>query len=65
MTVGFKVPKFHTVHIRRENYTHLELQVWCEANCRGAFYIIPSWRAKAGCQFEDDEDATMFALRWA
>ena len=63
--LGFKVPRLHTVHVRRDRYSHLELYAWCRAHCTGAFYIIPNWHERSGCQFEDDRDAVLFALRWA
>lgn len=63
--LGFKVPKLYTVHIPREKCSRKQLYAWCNINCKGAFYIIPSWCENAGCQFEDDNDATMFALRWS
>ena len=37
---------------------------WCEANCRAAWYRSPSHCDQTFIEFEDDEDAVMFALRW-
>lgn len=39
-----------------------QMKVWCEKNCKGI------WRAETFFalyfQFDDDNDATMFMLRW-
>ena len=63
------VPVLHDVVIRtgngifrRDEYD--EIYEWCKANCKEQFYIFPSWTEKVGAQFEDDEDAVMFALRF-
>lgn len=40
-----------------------EMHAWCKDNCRDKFYGSPAWTNVWG--FEDDEDATAFALRWA
>ena len=37
---------------------------WCEANCRAAWYQSPGYVKQCFIEFEDDEDAVMFALRW-
>ena len=63
------IPVLHDVIVRegeifsRKEYE--EIYKWCRDNCKEPFYIFPSWTLKIGAQFEDDEDATMFALRWA
>lgn len=63
-----EVPVLHDVVIRTgEIISRAEYEAiydWCQHNCKEQFYIYPSWTNKIGCQFEDDEDATMFALRW-
>lgn len=46
-----------------ENHHHL-LSEWCNQNCKEQFYWSGSW-AGSFVEFEDDDDATMFALRWA
>lgn len=62
------VPKLHDVVIRadeifsRDEYN--EMNEWCYKNCKERFYFFPSWTRKIGAQFEDDEDAMLFALRW-
>jgi len=42
---------------------YLEMYNWLRENCKEKFYILPTW-AGNGAQFEDDEDAVLFALRW-
>ena len=42
-----------------------DMRKWCEQNCQSKFYFYPSWNRKFGAQFENDEDAVMFALRWS
>lgn len=37
---------------------------WCEANCKAAWYRSPGYCDQTFIEFEDDEDAVMFALRW-
>lgn len=56
------VPKLITVCVT-QNPPYAEMRNWCTENCQAPFYMLPSWYGK-GCQFEDDEDALMFALRW-
>ena len=60
-----KVPKLHNVIISNENYNYRTLSEWCAENCKGLYYLIPEWSKNIGCQFEDDEDAALFALRWS
>lgn len=38
---------------------------WCEENCRAAWYSSPGYVKQCFIEFEDDEDAVMFALRWS
>lgn len=55
-------PKFYSVLIK-QTATFSELHNWCEGNCKGKFYVLPTW-LQPGCQFEDEKDAFLFALRW-
>jgi len=59
-----KVPKLHDVHYNKD-YTNGEIYRWCKENTRAPFYTSPSWTGKCLVQFEDDQDAAMFALRFA
>ena len=60
---GITVPKLITVRISQK-FVYLDMYEWLRENCQSKFYILPSY-AGYGCQFEDDEDAILFALRWA
>lgn len=37
---------------------------WCARNCKANYYRSPAW-TDTFIEFEDDEDAVLFALRWA
>ncbi len=58
----FKVPKLHRVHYNPK-YNRGEVQYWCKENCRAPSYMGGSW-AGTFVEFEDDQDAVMFALRF-
>ena len=62
------IPKLHSVVVREgEIFTkkeYDEIYEWCRNNCKEQFYIYPSWTLKVGVDFEDDEDAIMFTLRF-
>lgn len=64
---NLKVPVLHTVILSKEpdTETGFKMHYWCQQNCRAGFYGIPSWHNSPGYQFEDDEDAVLFALRWS
>ena len=59
----FRVPKLHKVNYSPK-YNWGEAHRWCQENCRAPFYLGPSWSGHF-IEFEDDEDAVMFALRFA
>jgi hypothetical protein len=50
------------VHFRK--YRFAEMREWLEANCGARYYVAPGW-ATDFVEFEDDRDATAFAMRWA
>ena len=66
----FEVPKLYTVAIGPDwtitsasmvrNWDFEERHKWCTKNCKDKFYS--HWNGN--WQFEDDEDAMLFALRW-
>ena len=41
-----------------------EIDAWLDENCKNPYYISPSWTNECFIQFEDDEEAILFALRW-
>ena len=59
---GLIVPVLHKVHF--VHYDRVEVYKWCEGNCKAAYYPGPSW-AGSFYEFEDDEDAMWFRLRWS
>lgn len=59
---GRLVPVLHTIDFNHDD--RLEVITWCKENCKAMFYPGPSWSGRF-VQFEDDEDAAWFALRWS
>jgi hypothetical protein len=59
----FKVPKLHRVNYNPK-YNWGEVHYWCKANCRGPSYMSPVQHLTF-VEFEDDADATVFALKFA
>ena len=61
-----KFPVLHRVdYSKSEDPKHFFIiHNWCESNCKAQFYHGPHWSGDF-IEFEDDEDAIMFALRWA
>lgn len=55
------VPVLHRVNF--SGYRFAEMREWLEANCRAPYYTSPGWTGNF-VEFEDDADATAFALRW-
>ena len=60
---SFKVPKLHRVKYNSQ-YNWGEVHRWCSECCRAPFYTAPSWSGLF-VEFEDDEDATVFALKFS
>lgn len=67
-----KFPKLHKVvyahtaddvlaHYQRSYKDHL-VDTWLEANCKAPYYHSPGYLKEKFIQFEDDEDAVLFAL---
>jgi hypothetical protein len=59
----FKVPKLHRVNYNPK-YNWGEVHYWCKTNCRAPAYTAPAWSGSF-VEFEDDEDAVVFALRFS
>jgi hypothetical protein len=49
----------------QNSYRDYRVREWCNANCRAPFYLHPGWTPDKFVEFEDDADATAFALKWA
>lgn len=47
------------------SYRDYLIRQWCQSNCRAPFYMHPGWTVDKFVEFEDDVDATAFALKWA
>jgi hypothetical protein len=71
---GIKFPVLHTVvyaytaddvpaRYQRSYKDHL-VDTWLKANCKAPYYHSPGYLKEKFIQFEDDEDAVLFALRW-
>ena len=56
--VRYETDNFHTIYS------------WLDENCRGAFYTGTDWdqwvvsKQNKMVEFEDEQDATLFALKW-
>jgi len=48
---------------QRSYLDHL-VDAWLKENCRSPYYHGPGYLKEKSIQFEDDEEATMFALKW-
>jgi len=48
---------------QRSYKDHL-VDTWLQANCKAPYYHSPGYLKEKFIQFEDDEDAVFFALRW-
>lgn len=59
---NFKLPMLHRIKYRGDL---TEVIHWCKKNCQHRFYYNPGWMLDQFVEFEDDQDAVLFALRWA
>ena len=69
-----KVPQLHRVTYgysasfrdRYEwNLKDRTIRAWCDEYCYAPFYFHAGYTNEKFVQFEDDQDAVLFALRWA
>ena len=58
-----RVPKLHRVSYNPK-YNWGEIHYWCKENCRAPSYMAMAWNGTF-VEFEDDEDATVFALKFS
>lgn len=47
------------------SYKDYKVNEWLKENCRHPYYHSPGYLEEKFIQFEDDVEATMFALKWA
>lgn len=57
------VPVLHRVYYSADKGENV--RDWLLSNCQEPFYTSPGWVLKSFIEFEDDQDAFKFALRWA
>jgi hypothetical protein len=70
-----KIPKLHKVvyahtvdHVQafyQRSYKDHLVDAWLAANCRSPYYHSPGYLQEKSIQFEDDQEAVVFALKWA
>jgi hypothetical protein len=51
-------------HYQR-SYKDYLVDQWLKDNCRHGYYHSPGWELEKFIEFECDQEALMFALRWA
>jgi hypothetical protein len=56
---------FTSAWLTKSAQTDMDVRAWCQHNCRAAYYLHPGYTREKFVHFEDDQDATLFALRWA
>ena len=47
------------------SYKDYRINEWLKVNCKHPYYHSPGYLAEKFIEFECDEDAAFFALRWA
>lgn len=71
LSPNLTVPKLHKVVYGKRDmngplvYEHegtAKIREWCQQHCKEPFYMSPGWMEEVFIQFEDDEDAMLFAL---
>ena len=70
-----KFPKLHTVHYGKtdgnisahyqRDSRDIQIDEWLRSNCKHPYYHSPGYMREKFIQFEDDEEAVAFALKWA
>lgn len=74
MRPDIKVPVLHRVVYTRlydgvkfqyeKTYRDYIIHDWLKTNCQHPYYSSPDYLSEKFVEFECDEDATFFALRW-
>ena len=70
-----RVPKLHRVVYAQtegqvlaqwqKSYLDYKVNAWLKDNCQHPYYHSPGYLYEKFIEFECDEDAVLFALRWA
>lgn len=73
--VKLKLPVLHRVvyakniddvlNMYQYSYKDRLVDSWLKENCRHAYYHSSGWMKEKFIEFEDDQEAMLFALRWA
>ena len=51
--------------VYQRSYKDVQVDWWLKENCRHPYYHSPGYLYEKFIEFECDEDAVLFALRWA
>ena len=72
---GVKLPVLHKVvyaHTTagvaaqyQRSYKDFLVDQWLKENCQYSYYHSPGYLLEKSIQFEDDQDAVLFALKWS
>lgn len=72
---GLKIPKLHRVVYAhtidgvmaayQRSYKDRLVDAWLKEHCKNPYYHSPGYLQEKFIEFEDDEEAVLFALRWA
>lgn len=72
---GFKFPVLHRVqyaetvdHVDafyQRSYLDHKVDAWLSENCKSPYYRSPGYLREKFIEFECDEEALMFALKWS
>lgn len=62
---GMHLPVLHRVYYNPGSPIRFDVWAWCKEHCKERFYQSPGWTKEFFAEFEDDEDATLFALKWS
>lgn len=50
--------------VYQRSYKDHLVDEWLEVNCKHPYYHSPGWRTEKFIEFECDQDAVLFALKW-
>lgn len=55
----------HVDAFYQRSYLDHKVDAWLEANCRAPYYRSPGYLREKFIEFECDEEALLFALKWS
>ena len=68
---GITCPVLHTIVygkcesvLYERHPKQVEIDEWLRANCKDSYYHSSGWMREYSIQFEDDDDALLFALMY-